>query len=279
MRVTELFCGAGLAHRGIEAALPDAECIGYDFNADAVESARASGINARWGDLSNAFIRQEVANRQMPDLLWASPPCQGFSSAGKRLGAADPRNGFPWVLDMLYHYRSRYGQVPPRVLIENVKGMTTHRGGRRAPCKRGKEPDPMNCPGCYLEMVCAELREYYAHVEWRVGSSSSVSRCPLSGRRPPTGRMPTAPTSRCVTPSPTWTRRPASSAAVPTRGSLTPSTSAPMLTSPTGPAPRSLRSMAVEQATLARGFSTGGGTSPTTRGRSGQWVATSPAQR
>ena len=168
MRVTELFCGAGLAHRGIEAALPDAKCIAYDFNEDAVTSAVSNDIKAFWADLSNAVIRQEVVNRQLPDLLWASPPCQGFSSAGKRLGAADPRNGFPWVLDMLHLYLSRYGQVPPRVLIENVKGMTTHRGGRRAPCKRGKLPDPTNCPGCYLELVCSELREYYAHVEWRV---------------------------------------------------------------------------------------------------------------
>lgn len=168
MRVVELFMGAGLAHRGIQAALPDAHCTGYDFDALGLESARAHGINARWADLSNAAIQKEVVESQLPDLLWASPPCQGFSTMGSKLGAADPRNGFSWVLDMVGMYRRTHGRVPARLIFENVKGMAQHRGGRRAPCRHGEKPDPLNCSGCYLEEVCTELRNNYDHVEWRV---------------------------------------------------------------------------------------------------------------
>ena len=166
--VTELFMGAGLAHRGIQAAWPDARCVGYDFNEDAVASATSNGINAGWVDLSHPTTQQVVVDRQLPDLLWASPPCQGFSTMGSKLGAADPRNGFSWVLDMLGMYRRTHGRVPARLIFENVKGMAQHRGGRRAPCRHGKLPDPLNCSGCYLEEVCTELRSSYAHVEWRV---------------------------------------------------------------------------------------------------------------
>lgn len=50
----------------------------------------------------------------VPDLLWGSPPCQPWSSAGKRLGAEDERDGMPWFL------RAVAELLPPVVLMENV---------------------------------------------------------------------------------------------------------------------------------------------------------------
>lgn len=35
------------------------------------------------------------------DLVWASPPCQPGSTAGRRLAARDPRDGWPWTFDAL----------------------------------------------------------------------------------------------------------------------------------------------------------------------------------
>jgi DNA (cytosine-5)-methyltransferase 1 len=52
------------------------------------------------------------------DLLAGGPPCQGFSSAGRRR-PADPRN------QLVAHYLELVDLVQPRVvLIENVRGMT-----------------------------------------------------------------------------------------------------------------------------------------------------------
>lgn len=50
------------------------------------------------------------------DLFIASYPCQGFSSAGKRLGADDPRHLWPWVLRFVQQAR------PVRCFFENVEG-------------------------------------------------------------------------------------------------------------------------------------------------------------
>lgn len=64
--------------------------------------------------------------RQFKDsmcLVAAGVPCQPFSSGGKRLAAADPRDGFPQLLRAVREIR------PDAVLVENVAGLA--RGSRR----------------------------------------------------------------------------------------------------------------------------------------------------
>lgn len=98
-----------------------------------------------------------------PGLLWSSFPCQAWSTAGKRKGAQDERNGWPWTVDWI-------DQVQPRwVIAENVRGLTFHRG--EADCDDGAKPD--DCPRCYLDgVILPQLRERFEWVDCRVLNSA-----------------------------------------------------------------------------------------------------------
>lgn len=71
-------------------------------------------------DIADVDFRQF---RGVARLVGAGVPCQPFSSGGKRLAAADPRDGFPQLLRAVREIR------PEAVLIENVAGLA--RGSRR----------------------------------------------------------------------------------------------------------------------------------------------------
>lgn len=59
------------------------------------------------------------------DLLSGGYPCQSFSYAGKKLGLEDVRG------TMFFYYAEFLRQLQPKMfLAENVKGLTTHDGGR-----------------------------------------------------------------------------------------------------------------------------------------------------
>ena len=59
------------------------------------------------------------------DVLVGGVPCQPFSSSGKREGMKDERGG------LILHFGAMVDVLEPRVfLIENVKGLVTHDGGR-----------------------------------------------------------------------------------------------------------------------------------------------------
>ena len=66
-----------------------------------------------------------VSRREI-DVVSGGPPCQGFSTVGKR-DESDPRNRL-WR-----HYRELVAEIRPAyVLIENVEGMLVVRGGKLA---------------------------------------------------------------------------------------------------------------------------------------------------
>ncbi len=96
------------------------------------------------------------------DVLWASPPCQAWSSAGKRLGASDDRNGWPWTWDVADAVR------PTWLLAENVTGLLMHRGD----CDGKGAPE--DCPACYFHRrILPEAERRFASVQWAVLNSSS----------------------------------------------------------------------------------------------------------
>jgi DNA (cytosine-5)-methyltransferase 1 len=156
----ELFAGAGGAALGLEAAgISHLACIEYD--ADACATLRAAGLPCVEGDVRepDLYLPEWVGC----DLLWASFPCQAWSTAGKREGAKDERNGWPWTVDAIDCLE------PEWFAAENVTGLLTHRGGCASRCL-----GPDECPRAYFDLVILEqLRERFAWVGFRVLNASS----------------------------------------------------------------------------------------------------------
>ena len=126
----ELFASAGGLALGLEQA--GFEEIGLvEFDHTACETLRINRPN--WNVLEEDVI--EVSKRDLLkefklkkgelDLLSGGYPCQAFSYAGKKLGLDDVRG------TMFYYYAEFIKQLQPKMfLAENVKGLTTHDGGK-----------------------------------------------------------------------------------------------------------------------------------------------------
>tara|TARA_Y100000296_G_C5173214_1_gene258517 strand:+ start:83 stop:1111 length:1029 start_codon:yes stop_codon:yes gene_type:complete len=135
----DLFAGAGGASLGLRrAGLRHELCVEWDE--DAASTLVAAGFPGVCGDVRDLEHYEKLKH---VDVLWASPPCQAFSTAGSRQGALDDRNGWPWTLDVIDHLRSR-GIGPEWVICENVLGLTFH----KMDCT-GQDID--GCAGCYWE--------------------------------------------------------------------------------------------------------------------------------
>lgn len=164
MRCLELFAGAGGAALGLErAGLHHAALCEWDR--DACATLRAAGLGpVVEGDVRDLDAIAAAVGPNPVDVLWSSFPCQAFSTAGKRLGAADERNGWPWTVAAIDRFR------PTWLLGENVRGLLLHRAG--CTYRGGQEglfsaPDPQACPGCYFErVILPDLRARFAHVGW-----------------------------------------------------------------------------------------------------------------
>jgi len=164
MRCVELFAGAGGAALGLRrAGLTHAALCVWDR--DACATLRAAGLGpVVEGDVRDLDRIAAAVGSDPVDVLWSSFPCQAFSTAGKRLGAADERNGWPWTVAALDRFRS------PWFMGENVRGLLLHTGG----CAFGggqeglfSRPDPSACPGCYFErVILPDLRARFACVGW-----------------------------------------------------------------------------------------------------------------
>ena len=152
MKCVELFAGAGGAALGLEAAGFEHAAL-CEWDPHACATLRAAGLGpVVEGDVRDLDAIEAVAGPSC-DLLWSSFPCQAFSTAGKRLGASDERNGWPWTVDALDRFRPRW------FLAENVRGLIQH--------STEGHPDPFRCPRCYFEgVILPQLRARFAHVGW-----------------------------------------------------------------------------------------------------------------
>jgi DNA (cytosine-5)-methyltransferase 1 len=122
----ELFAGAGGFGVGARAAgFRMALAVELDRNAAQTYRANHPGVPVIEADVSRltaAEIRKVVPGVGQPDILFAGPPCQGYSAAGSRW-AADPKNGlFRHVSRLARELKAKY------VVIENVPGLRNVQG-------------------------------------------------------------------------------------------------------------------------------------------------------
>lgn len=127
IRFFDLFCGIGgfrfAAERTLAKMRRDGVCaLSCDFDPPAQTSYEANFGERPFGDVA------ELPSEAIPDfdLLFAGFPCQAFSIIGLRKGFADETKGslFFQIARILHDKR------PRAFVLENVRQLTTHDGGR-----------------------------------------------------------------------------------------------------------------------------------------------------
>lgn len=154
--VISLFSGAmgldiGLNRAGLHVA------IGQDFEPACVETMRANGHNVIGGDIREidpqTLLDKASLNIGEPFLICGGPPCQPFSTAGKRLGINDPRGSlFMDFIRMINYIRPRF------FVMENVKGIMSA-PLKHVPTQSRDASDPEQQLGTVLDVILAEFNK------------------------------------------------------------------------------------------------------------------------
>ena len=154
--VISLFSGAmgldiGLARAGLNIV------IGQDFDKSCVETMQANGHEVLCGDIREIKAPDLLAVTGMksgePFLICGGPPCQPFSTAGKRLGINDPRGSlFMDFIRMIDYIRPRF------FVMENVKGIISS-PLKHVPIEERDESDPEQQLGTVLDVILNEFNK------------------------------------------------------------------------------------------------------------------------
>lgn len=124
--VLEFFAGGGLARLGLD---------GWRTAfANDIDPMKAAAYRANFGAAS--LVERDVWDLTLADLpsgradlAWASSPCQDLSLAGARAGLSGARSGAFWGFWRLIEALDAEGRAPRLIVIENVSGLLTSRGG------------------------------------------------------------------------------------------------------------------------------------------------------
>jgi DNA (cytosine-5)-methyltransferase 1 len=123
----EFFAGGGMARAGLG---KDWKCL----FANDIDRKKGASYAANWGlDRLKVLSVGELKTADVPeraDLAWASFPCQDLSLAGDYLGLKGERSGTFWLFWRLIEALAREGREPSMIVLENVCGALTARGGR-----------------------------------------------------------------------------------------------------------------------------------------------------
>lgn len=154
--VISLFSGAmgldiGLNKAGLKVA------VGQDFEPTCVETMRANGHNVIGGDIRDihpqALLDRTGLHIGEPFLICGGPPCQPFSTAGKRLGINDPRGSlFMDFIRMIDYIRPRF------FVMENVKGIMSA-PLKHVPTSERDSTDPDQKLGTVLDVILSEFNK------------------------------------------------------------------------------------------------------------------------
>ena len=152
--VISLFSGAMGLDIGLEKAGLNV-VIGQDFDESCVKTMQANGHNVLGGDIREIDPRKllELTGLSVgePFLICGGPPCQPFSTAGKRLGINDPRGSlFMDFIRMIDNIRQRF------FVMENVKGIMSA-PLKHVPLAERDENDPEQRLGTVLDVILAEF--------------------------------------------------------------------------------------------------------------------------
>lgn len=122
----EFFAGGGMARAGLGA---EWDCL---FSND-FDPKKALVYGENWGsETLHVGDVAELSVEQLPgraDLVWASFPCQDLSLAGNGAGLGGARSGTFWAFWRLMEGLAAQGRKPKAVVLENVCGLLTSRGG------------------------------------------------------------------------------------------------------------------------------------------------------
>ena len=152
--VISLFSGAMGLDIGLEKAGLNV-LIGQDFDESCVKTMQANGHNVLGGDIREIDPRKllELTGLSVgePFLICGGPPCQPFSTAGKRLGINDPRGSlFMDFIRMIDYIRPRF------FVMENVKGIMSA-PLKHVPLAERDENDPDQRLGTVLDVILSEF--------------------------------------------------------------------------------------------------------------------------
>lgn len=100
------------------------------------------------------------------DLITGGPPCQPFSTAGKRLSVGDPRGS------LFIEFLRLIEEIQPRFFVmENVRGLLSAPIEHRPHKLRGSEYPPLKpeeMPGAALKIILAEIENIGYQVTYRL---------------------------------------------------------------------------------------------------------------
>ena len=152
--VISLFSGAmgldiGMGNAGLNVV------VGQDFDNACVETMKANGHNVLSGDIRDIQPQEllDIAGLNVgePFMICGGPPCQPFSTAGKRLGINDPRGSlFMDFIRMIDYIRPRF------FVMENVKGIMSA-PLQHVPTAERDDNDPDQRLGTVLDVILAEF--------------------------------------------------------------------------------------------------------------------------
>lgn len=124
----EFFAGGGMARLGLG---PAWSCLfANDF-----DPVKGAAYRANFPDAGAHFSGADVWSLSAMDLpgpaalAWASSPCQDFSLAGGRAGLSGGRSSAFFGFWRLMEALDEAGRAPPLIVVENVVGLLTSRGG------------------------------------------------------------------------------------------------------------------------------------------------------
>ncbi|AWM76312.1 DNA cytosine methyltransferase [Phenylobacterium parvum] len=124
----EFFAGGGMARLGLG---PGWSCLfANDF-----DPVKGAAYRANFPDAGAHFSGADVWSLSAADLpgpaamAWASSPCQDFSLAGGRAGLSGGRSSAFFGFWRLMEALDEAGRAPPLIVVENVVGLLTSRGG------------------------------------------------------------------------------------------------------------------------------------------------------